>query len=60
MTIYHGPYGHFEATIEMLRKLLKLSFNIQVNTLVCKLNVLGLLEIVNLLLKINVKIRPKG
>ena len=51
-----GLNGHFEATIETLRKLIGLGFNVQVNTLVCRVNVLELPEILNLLLRMNVKV----
>ena len=51
-----GLNGHFEATMETLRKLVKLGFNVQVNTLVCRINVLELPEIVSLLLRMNVKV----
>jgi len=51
-----GLNSHFEATVEVLRKLVDLGFNVQVNTLICRLNVLELPEIVNLLLGMNVKV----
>jgi len=51
-----GLNGHFEATIETLRKLIGLGFNVQVNTLVCGNNVFELPEILNLLLRMNVKV----
>jgi len=51
-----GLNGHFEATLETLRKLVGLGFNVQVNTLVCKVNVLELPEILNLLRRMNVKV----
>ncbi|NHV97046.1 MAG: TIGR04053 family radical SAM/SPASM domain-containing protein [Thaumarchaeota archaeon] len=51
-----GLNGHFEATIETLRKLIGLGFNVQVNTLVCRVNVFELPEILNLLLTMNVKV----